>query len=142
MALMTWKDCYSVGVPEIDSQHRKLFLLINDVYDASQKPACGQDEIERIIDDLLNYVEFHFKSEQRYLLNHPDFADHRETHAQFVIAVMRFVKRLKEKDPALLIHDLLKFLVDWLQDHILATDVLFFRYLREHNLLPPGCPTC
>lgn len=138
MALMTWKDCYSVGVSEIDAQHRKLFLLINDVSEASQNPSCRQEEIERIIDDLLHYVEFHFSSEQRYLVNHPEFAAHRDTHAQFVIATIKFVKRLKENDPSLLTNDLLIFLVNWLRDHILATDVVNFRYLREHDLLPEG----
>jgi hemerythrin len=34
MALMEWKDKYSVNVPTIDTQHQNLFATINELFDA------------------------------------------------------------------------------------------------------------
>jgi hypothetical protein len=34
MGFTTWNDHYSVNVPEIDEQHKKLIALANQLYDA------------------------------------------------------------------------------------------------------------
>ncbi len=136
MSLIPWNDSYSVGVPEIDKQHRKLFLLVDDVFAASKDPYKSKDDVGQIVDELVSYVEYHFACEQKYLLNHPEFAAHRATHAGFVLEVIRFVKKVQTTDEDALVLELLKYLIDWLQEHILETDREYFQYLIKHNLLP------
>ena len=51
MGLMEWDDSFSVKVAEIDSQHQKLFELINSLYDA-MKEGKSKDMLGGIIDEL------------------------------------------------------------------------------------------
>ena len=42
MSIVAWKDAYSLGMPEIDDQHKVLFELINELWDAIVKRASAE----------------------------------------------------------------------------------------------------
>ena len=44
MSLILWKDEFSVGVDEVDHEHRELVALINQLHDDMSEGA-GRDEI-------------------------------------------------------------------------------------------------
>ncbi len=59
MPIMSWTDAYSVGVAEIDKQHKKLIDLINALHDAMSK---GQAKavIGKVLGELISYCASHF----------------------------------------------------------------------------------
>lgn len=38
MKKVHWEDNYSIGIRSIDKQHRKLFNLVNKLYDLEESP--------------------------------------------------------------------------------------------------------
>ena len=85
MGYLKWKNKYSVNVAEIDEQHKKLFDLVNAMYDAMHA-GKGRDMIGTVIDEFVDYTDYHFKAEERLLLQHgyPDFHEHKEMHDTLV----------------------------------------------------------
>lgn len=121
---LKWTRLYSVGHPALDAQHRKLFVLINDLVGLQQ--ADDTAKRQAVIDTLPKlgkYAERHFKSEELLMARaHADNLDaHREKHAALLAQVQQLQRDIdKGKQPPF--HELLLFLRYWLAEHILVTD--------------------
>ena len=63
MAFMQWTSQMSVGLDQLDEDHRHLIKIINDLADASG--AAGEiDALRQSLQSLLRYAEFHFAREE------------------------------------------------------------------------------
>ncbi len=126
MALMHWSEKMSVGVPELDADHKELIRVINqlstDADDDSRRGAVRQSLFA-----LLRYAEFHFAREEKVMAacSFPGIEEHKEEHRDFVARIRDLNQRFDE-DPegsaAIVNEDLLRFLQDWLNHHILIED--------------------
>ena len=68
MSIIEWDKKYSVNIRKIDKQHKQIISILNDINDLrfQGKP----QKIEKIIDDLINYIKHHFSTEEEYLMKH------------------------------------------------------------------------
>ena len=66
MSLFTWSDEYSIGNAEIDNLHKELFDILNKLYDNCYLVESKLD-VYTILDELIDYADFHFKAEQQYM---------------------------------------------------------------------------
>lgn len=127
MELMHWHDTFSVGVRIIDDQHRQLFASVNELIVAFNTQQ--QDEVlDRILDAVLTYTEKHFRTEEELMKTHPQFNVHCTVHRLFAERIGRMAVDFSKNKTAVaarLINDL----TDWLQNHILKTDIAFFSNL-------------
>jgi len=55
MALITWNAALSVGVKEIDDQHKKLIDLVNQLNDAMHA-GKGRDVLGAVLAELVKYT--------------------------------------------------------------------------------------
>jgi len=128
-----WKDSYSVGVSEIDIQHMQLFSLANKVIKAMETNAEVK-EVGLILDELFEYIEMHFSTEEAYTSVCNNFEEHKRAHVKFISSIQMLVQQYLSGDVNTL-PSLLDFLISWLKDHIMGTDQKAFTWLRENNLL-------
>jgi hemerythrin len=79
MALVEWKQEYSVGIVQIDEQHKKLAGLINIMHD-SIKSGHGKEAIGDVLNELIAYTQYHFSTEEKYfdMYAYPDSEEHKE----------------------------------------------------------------
>lgn len=66
MALLKWKDRYSVGIEAVDHEHKELIDLINRLYDALAQDASAA-AIESFFGDLFKGISAHFALEERFM---------------------------------------------------------------------------
>src|SRR6476661_9169262 len=64
--VFTWQARYSVGVPEIDAQHKKLIELINELFKA-MRVGGGDHIMAKLFDSLLKYTQQHFAFEENLM---------------------------------------------------------------------------
>lgn len=121
MSLVTWSDEFSLGMQEIDAQHSVLIDLINQVWIAAVKRP-DRAEALRILDELEKYTITHFTAEEIFMreMNYRNFREHKEEHAQFVARIVE--ERAKISAGAAVTLDIVRFLKDWLLNHILVSD--------------------
>ena len=114
----------SVGVEEIDSQHKELFKMINNL-DAAIKNGKPQKEIVRLIGFLDDYVVEHFGTEERYMTDH-DYADypyHKKKHEWFIEEFYGIKSKLESAAPSVEVIGLSNnLLITWFSNHIRTTD--------------------
>lgn len=131
MTQFEWKDQYSVFNEHIDTHHKKLISLFNEIGTLIQ----GDDDVPlfstiKVISELNIYAIFHFKEEEKLMEqgNYPQLEAHRKSHAAFIQKVKDFKEEYMNNDP-LVNYDIYKFLSDWLVKHILTEDAEYIDYI-------------
>lgn len=134
MALMTWKEDYSVKIAQIDQQHKKLIDLINQLDDAMSQ-GKAKDVLGKILNDLVTYCATHFKQEEQLMQAnaYPDYAEHKEKHDKMTAKVLS-LKSEVAAGKRLISLDVMKFLEQWLDKHILGTDKKYGPFLNAKGV--------
>jgi len=85
MALLQWKDQYSVGIEAVDYEHRELIDLINRLH--AEFSAKGLSaSVEAFFGDLLKAISAHFALEERFMREHnyDQLAQHKADHERLI----------------------------------------------------------
>ena len=129
-----WREEYSVGVEEIDNQHKKLFDLINDMILVSRS-SSREEDILPVMNGLIAYKKDHFATEEKYFhaFNYPGTKEHEEAHQKFNVDLEELEKRY-ENDVLGLSFALIEFLENWLIEHLMSMDQEYKACFREHGL--------
>jgi len=131
MAFLPWSKDYEVGVAQIDSEHRKLFGLLNEFHDHHDK-VVSRIDIANLLNRLVAYAEEHFQHEEKLMreLDYPLLDQHREQHGDLVTGIFSINERLVT-DKAKATAETLAFLKNWLHHHILEADLNIGNFMRQ-----------
>lgn len=134
MSIITWSDELSVGVLAFDNQHKRLLDLINQLHDA-MSAGKGSSVLGKILSELADYTAYHFRAEEAVFekYDYPGLASHRNSHSELTRKVLDF-KNQFEAGEAVLSMEIMKFLTDWLTNHILGTDKAYTAYLNGKGI--------
>jgi hemerythrin len=134
MAYFTWDDSYSVGVKEFDDHHKRLMELINQLHDAMRAGKAAQ-ELGPVIDNLLQYTDFHFSAEEARLaaLGYPALRKQKTEHEAFKVKVVDFRDKALKGQLGLSI-EVSGFLKEWLTTHIKVEDKKYEAFCKSKNV--------
>jgi len=95
VAFFVWDPKYSVGVAEIDNQHRRLVELIDEMHIA-MKEGHAREEAPKILGGLIDYTQKHFATEERLMdrYRYPAAAVHKDKHGRIVARVLEFKEKI------------------------------------------------
>ena len=129
MPLIEWNDAFSVGNQQIDEQHKKFFHIINTLHDALRKGE-GEEILLTVLKELQQYVQNHFKAEESLMkiYAYPNISSHKAEHEDAIQKVNKFIIVYERHEDKLAI-DVLNFMSNLLQNHILRTDREYIPYL-------------
>ncbi len=120
-AYMPWREEYATGVRAMDAEHRELVRLINVTHSAMMT-GSGLEEAVR---GLLAYAEGHLRHEEEFMqsMAYPDLPRHKAIHDRLLQRARAMAEDLRAGRARPL--DLLNFLREWLNGHIVAEDRLY-----------------
>lgn len=82
---LKWRDSWNSGEKTIDSQHKELFTMLNNILDSSDK---SEDKALKIdtFDDIIEKTEKHFICEEKILadVEYIDLLEHKLIHEKLV----------------------------------------------------------
>lgn len=135
VALITWLPTYSVNLPPIDQQHKRLFDLINRLHDEIVVKKSGQEAIGAALDELIQYTKTHFELEERFLesMQYPEIDQHKRKHEALTGRVMKLQQDFAD-GKVTVAAELMNLMGSWLRDHILKTDKRYAAFLRGERI--------
>ncbi len=118
-----WKSEYNVAVKQFNDDHKKLFDYFNDL-NRGLLSGMRITEMSYVLEGLIDYTKTHFENEEKMMrkYNYPKYEEHKKEHDALVKDVMDFYQDFQAGKKAFTI-ELLKFLDDWVTNHILETDM-------------------
>jgi len=132
--MFQWDEKYSVGIQSIDTQHREIFEILEKLVEAMKK-GHGSDVTTQIILNLERYAVNHFKKEEFFFnrFNFQGSAEHIREHQDFKSKIVSLKSDLKS-GKITLTFDLLSFLKEWIDHHILLVDKQYSECFRQNGL--------
>lgn len=136
MPLIQWTEAMSVGLEELDEDHRMLIRVINQL-DANAGGDGRRETLRQCLNSLRRYAEFHFAREEKVLttVNFPGIGVQQDEHRDFVARIQDVARRFEATEgpaPDVIDRDLLNFLRDWLSHHILIEDMAYRPYVERN----------
>ena len=126
-----WKDEYAIGIEIIDEQHKKWLSLFRQLQ-ISFKANKHMEVLGNILDELLEYTQYHFDTEESLLERHnyPNKEEHIHLHEGFKSKLIKLSTDYKNKK-ATLTYELISVLSNWLIDHILWEDKQYVSFVKK-----------
>ena len=131
-----WTDKLSVGIEEIDEQHKILINLINRLFtETVVHQATSNDVIEEILHELIEYTVIHFAVEESLfrIFHYPGTESHTSHHDELKAQVLEIQQKVKQGEVVVNV-ELLMFLKKWLEHHILYEDKLYGPFLLSQGV--------
>ena len=129
-----WSQEYSVNVKEIDEQHKVFLSILKDLYNSIYQMDVEQN-IDHIMAQVLNYIKFHFATEEKYfdMFSYDGKIPHIEAHREFESKIIEIRKNIEinKESPTVALADLME---NWLVAHINSVDKKYTKCFNDHGL--------
>lgn len=133
---LTFTKALSVDYEPLDNQHKKWIDLFNRLYQAYINKSDSKS-IQMVLKELVDYTIWHFDFENRMMekYNFQNYSEHKVQHDDILEEVKVIYNKLESSEEMSMVN-ILEFLKKWLVNHILKTDLVLGRYLKQIKALP------
>jgi hemerythrin len=129
---LKWTEFLTVGVPEMDEEHREFLSLANALNQAIIE-CKDKAAVLRLMDAILVQAAIHFTHEEQLLADcrYPDRAAHAAKHLQVTQQIGRVMKEYAENAIGFVAALKALKIIQLLIDHLLKEDMKYRDFLRE-----------
>jgi len=122
--MIKWNDGLSVGIEELDNDHKKLLDIINKLSEAIDKNV-EVSILEEIFISLEKYALVHFNREEAYIQKcaKVNLREHKKQHDSFTAKIPELKQKLLNSKEYINAQEITVFLTDWLVNHIIEEDI-------------------
>jgi len=134
MAILEWDEKISTGIKKIDTQHKELVRIVNELHEA-MKVGKGKDKLIDTVKFLANYTVDHFATEEQLMQQHkyPEYTTHKKQHDALIHQVTDLIAKVSAGS-ILLTLQVTEFLAKWVKEHILANDLKLGAFLKSKGV--------
>ena len=123
---LVFSEEYYTGIPMVDEEHKELFRIIADVNHVIVHEYVHDkyDEIVRLLEELKDYTQYHFKDEEAYMeqIGYAGLEAQRKAHDAFINRLEEMNLEEIDEHQQQTLEELMEFLTGWLVNHILHMD--------------------
>ena len=129
MSLIAWREEFTIGLPDVDHEHRELIAMINALHE-SLGPAADVERIIAALGEIQARIAAHFALEEREMrrLNYISVTEHKDDHERLlddIMDIMAAVESPADYDPEAFGRRLSR----WFTDHFRTHDARLHRWL-------------
>ena len=119
---LVWSKILSVGIDEIDEDHRKLIQIFN-ILNHAVAEGDSPEYLAATLEELINCTVWHFSHEERLMLKHryAETEEHKAEHRELIQTARELQQGILQAGTTM-VDDQVEFLERWLTEHILTAD--------------------
>lgn len=142
MEKMIWNPQFETGIPEIDTQHKRIVVLVNQMREA--KLNKDMDAVASVITEMVDYTISHFAFEEVLMEDsgYRFLRAHKRVHELFTQRIPEFQARFAAGED--ITEELHNMLSHWLDNHIRGEDQGYVKAIKaymEQTEPPAPAPT-
>ena len=137
MSIRIWSDEYCSSFPDIDEHHKTMFRMLGNFADAndSDNGKVKNHVVTGFLEGFLAYCEKHFKVEEGLMRRHgfPLHQYHEGLHEDLRRTANQMMHQVEKNKLERPFATVLDFSTEWLYNHIVHEDLVFFQYCRNKD---------
>jgi len=133
VSLIAWREEFTIGLPDVDHEHRELIAMINALHE-SLGPAADVERIIAALGEIQARIAAHFALEEREMrrLDYISVTEHKDDHERLLDDIMEITDAVEspaDYDPEAFGQRLSR----WFTDHFRTHDARLHRWLAGRN---------
>jgi hemerythrin len=129
VSLIVWRDEFTIGLADVDHEHRELIAMINAVHE-SLGPAADTEKVVAALGEIHARIAAHFALEEREMrkLDYISVTGHKDDHERLlddILDIIDTVESPTDYDPEALGRRLSR----WFTEHFSTHDARLHRWL-------------
>ena len=130
---LQWKNEYSVGIDEIDNQHKHLLELIKNllkicIVDSSTK----LESFSELASTTIKRFAEHFAAEEKLMLDreYPKYKEHKTRHDKLLVDVKGMMENIAGEDQDAKLMNIVVFIREWFVETVHGSDKEMGIYIK------------
>lgn len=136
MSNIEWVENYTLGITEIDNQHKELVAITDRLFQAIMDDK-GEEVLLETLKAIADYATYHFDFEESLLREHDfphaELEEHIAEHDKLKSQVAEFIEEYS-MNPSAMDVSLFGFLRSWTDEHMRQTDSGYVHYLLQRGV--------
>ena len=130
----SWSSEFSVGIEEIDEQHKALVDLINALHKGIIEGKGINSTID-VMNRLIEYTRVHFALEEclMRILDYPGYEAHKIQHEDLICEIEKMAGKVRSGQHVSF--ELLHFLINWFATHMIEEDKTYAPFLLSKGVV-------
>jgi len=132
---MPWTPDLSVGVEQIDEQHKEWFKKAEALFEAG-KNHQAKEYVGELLNFLSDYTKKHFADEEKYMLSidYPDYPAQKKAHTTFIEQLTKLRADYDASGGSLMvILNANQMVINWLTQHISNMDKKIGQFAKNSH---------
>ena len=132
---MPWTPDLSVGVEQIDEQHKEWFKKAEALFEAG-KNHQAKEYVGELLNFLSDYTKKHFADEEKYMLSikYPDYPTQKKAHTAFIEQLAKLRADYDASGGSLMvILNANQMVLTWLTQHISNMDKKIGQFAKNSH---------
>jgi len=133
---LQWKNEYSVGIDEIDNQHKNLMELIKNLLKICMvESKTKYESFSELASAAIVLFTEHFATEEKLMLerNYPKYGEHKARHDKLLEDVKLMMENVKGEDQDAKLMNIVVFIREWFVETVLGSDKEMGIYLHTNG---------
>jgi hemerythrin len=129
-----WKNKHSVGVRELDEQHKIIMQCLDELHEELMRGKINQP-VALLLDNLMSLAKEHFATEEKLMASteFPELDEHRASHQDLMERIENFISWQVTRDPSAYCQ-FMYFVREWMIRHMVKDDQKFGPWLVKHGI--------
>ncbi|TLD41992.1 MAG: Hemerythrin [Candidatus Jettenia ecosi] len=134
MEKILWGESFSVGVRDLDEQHKQIIMMVNTLIEMNDTKV-DSEIISDTLTKMTRYATDHFNKEEQYMLqySYPEYSLQKKQHQEFKRKTVDFCMETMIHNTEVPIA-IFTYLKSWWTNHILKDDMKYKKFFNERGL--------
>ena len=132
MALIEWREEFSIGIPSVDYEHKGMIRMINQLHEEISADT-SRETVSDFLGEIHALISAHFALEEKEMreMAYGEFDDHKEDHERLLDEIRDIMEAFDADDTEDYAEDLSQRLKIWFTEHFRTKDARLHRFLKD-----------